>query len=198
MWGKESFFPSNWTWEREDCLLWKTGNDLGASMQNPSCVQPLGQGKKGGLPLPKLLCIKERNVTAQNMSLTTLLASSMVKFQPKCTPGSFSSSASLICGLHSKPRTDPQLRIQRPESFSFYFHATHSPAVYWSLITVKPQFGISPLLSLPVWYPPSLGADSSQKSKCLISSLNHDTVNIPDALQARRSKQMVTGSPSSC
>lgn len=37
--------------------------------QFPSCVQPLSQPppKKGDSPLPKLLCIKERNVAAQNM-----------------------------------------------------------------------------------------------------------------------------------
>jgi len=165
MWGKECVFPSNWTWEREDCLLQKTGDDLGASMQNPSCVQPLGQGKKGGLALPRLLCTKKRNVTAQNVSLTTtLLASSMVKLQPNCTPGSSSSSASLICGWHSKARTDSQIRIHRPESFSFYFRATHSPAVYWPLIILRPQLGISPLLSLIVWYLPSLGLTSAKKA----------------------------------
>lgn len=47
--------------------------------------------------------------------------------------------------IKQRARTDPQLKIQRPESFSFY--AIQSPAVYWSHTVIKLQLDVSSLLS---------------------------------------------------
>lgn len=164
-------------------------------MQNPSCVHFLGQGKKGRLPLPKLLYIKERNVSAQNVSLTThLLVSSIVKLQTKCMP------YDVLQHRLSVDKTESQDRptVQDSETrILFLLCYTVSCCLLVSYCNKAPVRCLITAQWYTTWYLLSLGADI-QKSRCPTSLLNHHRVSIPQALQGPRSKQPVAGCPTLC